>query len=530
MFDKKRNYEGVKAFLIARVSDPSQVDALPAQILRLKEYANNLKMNYELHSFDETAYKDDRRKFQKIVDKIAQCEGVVVVFDKIDRFTRDASSEVVRILKDRVKEGQLELHFPSDGLIYTKNSPACDKTKLDIGMVFGGYYSSAISDNVKRRIEQKLHDGEFPGKAPIGYKNIDLPDGKKDIVLDPERSEYIKKIFELRLSGQTLRSIAKIMRNEGLLSNTKHPKPITKSTVENILDNPFYYGTMRYNGCLYQHRYEPLIEKRIFDKVQQMKDENLSICQKNKANTKYIFAFNGILKCAVCGCSMSSYYKKGHIYLKCSQAKGKCSNHASEVEVMSQVYEVLDRIAISQKIIDELIEDLKNKHENIQLYYRNAIKEVRKSYEEAEKKKDLLYEDRLSGRITVDEYDRIAKRIQSEMEELDAKLMNLTNNDKSFEVDRSYLLKLASKARKIFESSKPEQKNKILKLLFSNLEINEKRLNCNLLEPFNTLSTMSKSRNWLPHFIFGLNILLVFHTRCNHKENIRQNHHYDIDK
>ena len=96
MFDKKRNYEGVKAFLIARVSDPSQVDALPAQILRLKEYANNLKMNYELHSFDETAYKDDRRKFQKIVDKIAQCEGVVVVFDKIDRFTRDASSEVVK--------------------------------------------------------------------------------------------------------------------------------------------------------------------------------------------------------------------------------------------------------------------------------------------------------------------------------------------------------------------------------------------------------------------------------------------------
>ena len=177
-------------------------------------------------------------------------------------------------------------------------------------MVFGGYYSSAISDNVKRRIEQKLHDGEFPGKAPIGYKNVDLPDGKKDIVLDPERSEYIKKIFELRLSGQTLRSIAKIMRNEGLLSNTKRPKPITKSTVENVLDNPFYYGTMRYNGRLYQHRYEPLIEKRIFDKVQQMKDENLSICQKNKANTKYIFAFNGVLKCAVCGCSMSSYYKK----------------------------------------------------------------------------------------------------------------------------------------------------------------------------------------------------------------------------
>ena len=87
--------------------------------------------------------------------------------------------------------------------------------------------------------------------------------------------------------------------------------------------------------------------------------------------------------------------------------------------------------------------------------------------------------------------------IQSEMKELDAKLMSLTNNDKSFEIDRSYLLELASKTRRIFGSSKQEKKNKILKLLFSNLEINEKRLNCNLLEPFNASSTMSKSRNWL---------------------------------
>ncbi len=75
--------------------------------------------------------------------------------------------------------------------------------------------------------------------------------------------------------------------------------------------------------------------------------------------------------------------------------------------------------------------------------------------------------------------------------------MKLTDNDKSFEIDRSYLLELDSRVRIIFKSSKPEQKNKILKLLFLNLEINEKRLNFNLLEPFNTLLSMSKSQKWL---------------------------------
>ena len=70
--------------------------------------------------------------------------------------------------------------------------------------------------------------------------------------------------------------------------------------------------------------------------------------------------------------------------------------------------------------------------------------------------------------------------------------MELTNNYKSFEAYRSYLLEPASKTQRIFGSSKPEQKNKILKLLFLNFEINEKRLNCNPLEPFNASSTMSK--------------------------------------
>ena len=39
---KIENYEGVKGTLIARVSDPSQREALPAQILRLREYSEKL--------------------------------------------------------------------------------------------------------------------------------------------------------------------------------------------------------------------------------------------------------------------------------------------------------------------------------------------------------------------------------------------------------------------------------------------------------------------------------------------------------
>lgn len=216
------NYEGAKAYLIARVSDTRQTDALPAQTLRLKEYANKLSLDSEYFSFDETAYKEDRIKFREIINKINDYpDFCILVFDKIDRFTRDASTEAVMILKRLVREGKIELHFPSDNLTYHKNSPAADKTRLGIGMVFGEYYSPAISDNVKRKIQQKLQDGEFPGKAPIGYKNVATTDElgrivSKNIVPDPVRKQYIIKAFELRLEGLSFRAIAKILKDEGI--------------------------------------------------------------------------------------------------------------------------------------------------------------------------------------------------------------------------------------------------------------------------------------------------------------------------
>jgi len=83
------------------------------------------------------------------------------------------------------------------------------------------------------------------------------------------------------------------------------------------------------------------------------------------------------------------------------------------------------------------------------------------------------------------------------MDELDRKLVEFTNNDKSFVVTAEYLLKLASNAKKIFESSQPPQKNKILRTLLANPILNQKRLQLPLLKPFNALIDNVKSQNWL---------------------------------
>src|SRR5437868_13210394 len=107
-----------KVILIARVSDVEQRKALPAQKLRLENYAKHQldrkQGDWDYYEFDESAYKEDRQKFTLLIeDKIQSLDTkAIVVFDKIDRFTRDASQKEVRIMSNLVEKGSIEIHFP----------------------------------------------------------------------------------------------------------------------------------------------------------------------------------------------------------------------------------------------------------------------------------------------------------------------------------------------------------------------------------------------------------------------------------
>lgn len=105
--------------------------------------------------------------------------------------------------------------------------------------------------------------------------------------------------------------------------------------------------------------------------------------------------------------------------------------------------------------------------------------------------------ERCNERITVADYDKYVTKLKAEMDELDRKLVEFTNNDKSFVVTAEHLLRLASRAKELFESSQPQQKNKILRLLLANLTMNQKRLQLYLLKPFSGLLIDPKSQNWL---------------------------------
>ena len=494
---------GTPAFLIARVSDPGQRDALPAQELRLNKYAEHYQLKSKLYSFDESAFKEHRNQFEDIVQEISNYpEKCIAVFDKVDRLTRDSSSEVVRILKWATKNGKIELHFPSENLVLRKGAPAVDWTRFTMGAAFAEYYSGAISDNVKRRIEQKLHDGEWPGKAPIGYINHDeVIDGRvtKSVVPDPHRVAHIRRVFELRLQGLSYRVIARTLREAGLTSNMKNPRPVTASMIELILRNPFYYGVMHYSGGRYPHRYEPIISKETYDEANKVTEGRTKGGTIPKSDTKRLYATQGLLKCGGCGCSYSSYVRKNNIYIQCSKAKGSCDQrNVAEKKIMPQLIEIVGGLNITKSAVDEILGDLKQKHDNDQQYFQAVIENSKAEHSKLKRRLDAAYEDKLDGRITADEYDELAKRYKAEMESLDRKVVQASSDDfERFILDSEYLLKLSEFAPLLFKSSNAPLKNKLLKILLSNLEIKENHLSYKRWQPFDALASCLETQNWL---------------------------------
>ena len=506
-------YNNVKAYFIARVSDESQKDALPAQRMRLEAYRDENGLVGEIFEFDETAFASEKRKqFAEIIHQIEkEKDFCVVVFDKIDRFTRDCSSELVRVMKDLVKQGRIELHFVSEGpFIYHKDSPATDKTRLDMGMVFGSYYSNAISDAVKRRQEQKVADGEYPGPAPYGYKNIIVGYAARhkkitEIVVDEKQAEYVRMAYDLRLEGKSVGTITKMLNAAG--ATTKKGKPFACSRVDSILKDKFYAGIMRWRGKEYTHKYPLVISKQTYDAAQDMnKERSHNKVQTERQKEAEPFTYSGILRCQKCGGAMSPYIRKGHIYLRCSKSKEECGNcNVSEDEINQQITEVISRITIDEATCEQIAEEISSENEVRRKSLARQQQAVRDELNRLKRQLSTIYEDRLDGRITVEKYDEIVESKEKRINGLENALEALVEHDKDISVDATYLLKLAQRLPELFKSSRSGLKNEILNCIFSNLQIWQKTTVFALHDPYETFySHLTKKSDgadypdWLP--------------------------------
>lgn len=99
-----------------------------------------------------------------------------------------------------------------------------------------------------------------PYKVRFGYKNVILSNKRRIVEIDETAKPFALEILKIAAEGN---------KNYTHIMNYINPKLIkaglkpfkSKSTVEEMIKDPFYYGYFKYNGKLYKGSYSPLISK-----------------------------------------------------------------------------------------------------------------------------------------------------------------------------------------------------------------------------------------------------------------------------
>lgn len=491
----------MKAVILARISSKDQEEgqSISSQTRRMKEYADRKGFDsQELFEITESSTKDSRKEFEKIIKTIKESkESVALIVDTIDRLQRGFKESVE--LDDLRRDGILELHFLRENLILNKDSNSADLLRWDMGVMFARSYVLQLSDNVKRSIEQKLRNREWPGKAYVGYKNITREDGTREIVVDQERDFLVKKMFELYATGKySMKLLAKEMKKHGL---TGYPsgKPLSTSQIHKALRQPFYYGEMEMKGKRYPHKYQPIISLHLFKKVQELID---SFNRKKVKRTNKPYIFRGLIQCKDCGCLITPELQKGHVYYHCTNYRDKHEKGQiawlREEELLKQVKAVFKSLKLTAEAVEKLKDELRAVHESESAYYEKSTDEIKSKLARIDSRLKVMYTDRLDGRITMDDYDKMAAEYKKEQQDLLLQLEDHTNANHDFLITANKLLSISQRAWEIFESSEAQEKTQLLNFLLQNFSLKGKKLLFELKTPFNGIVEYAKSDKWYP--------------------------------
>lgn len=482
----------MKAIILARVSDKKQ-DSNEAQVIRVSDYVKFKGLTaWKTVEIEESSTKGDREKFQEVIKIIKESkEPIALVVDTVDRLQRSFKESVQ--LDELRKAGKIEIHFYRENLVVHKDSNSADLLRWDMAVMFARSYVLQLSDNVKRKFEAKRRNGEWTGKAPIGYKNIGEIKGNKDIVLDSKTAHLIRKMFELYGTGNYSTLTLRIKISKAGL-NSSAGKPLALSMVDHILNNPFYYGEMLSKGKLYPHKYQPIISKQLFDKCRQIRK---SWGKKPFQYASKPYIFRGLVRCKRCGCSMSPETAKGKfIYYSCTNAKKDICDkkiYIPEKNFLKPIYEILVAFnSIPQAKIDEIVEGLRKSNEGKDLYHKESLKALRQEYDTIQTRLGRLTDLLINQSITKDIYDDKLKEMKEKQYDINIQIENHTRADENYYITASTVLNLAKNALNLFESSEVLEKRAMLNFLLQNCVVNGKKLEFDLRSPFNHILTFAK--------------------------------------
>ena len=463
-----RKSRDVTAFLYERLSRDDNLEgesySIGNQKKLLTKVAKEKGYTNLVHFLDDgiSGVTMDRPGFNDMMEQLAAGKAAAVFVKDLSRLGRNYI-EVGRLTEEFFPEHDIRLVAVSDNI----DTAEGENELAPIRNLFNEWYARDISK--KRRISNKIkgNAGEPMGPPPYGYKKD--PDDPKRWIVDEEAAQVVRRVFRMTLDGYGTEQIATIFSEEKILtpiaywrekgvnrpgkSKLRGPYMWNSSTITHILSLQEYCGDIlnfktysksyknkkrlandRENWVIFQDVHEPIIERAVFEQVQQKRGK----IRKRRTHEGERNMFSGLLVCADCGHNLHFHFNQGNPdikYFNCSNYKGNrgscTSTHYVRVDFLEQVVlgEIRRLTKFASQFEDEFVKAVIGHSQQAEATGRKLkekeLKALQARDEELDGLFERIYEDNVSGRLSDDRFARMSRRYEEEQKELAEKIKAL---------------------------------------------------------------------------------------------------------
>ena len=345
---------------------------------------------------DKSGYTFDQRPgYQTMRRELMGHKKDILIIKDFSRFSRRNSRGLVEL--EDLRDAGVRIISIGDNIDFPNDD---DWLKIQFQFLINEMPVTDASKKVKSVIQRRQADGKWICAAPYGY----IVNKRQEFEVVPTEAEIVREIFRLYIDGWGYKKIANHLtdqsiptprmaereRKEAAGEEYKRPvKPVWAIvTVQGILDNDFYIGTLRQgkytrrkiNGkdvkrdelehIVIEHHHQAIIDYRTFATVRALRETRSTAHYRGQK--KYDNVYSGFLFCGDCGSPMFAMsrrdikdaYRCGEYHRR--GLKG-CTSHHIRVDKLDELLKIYVRKVKdnSAAMLDRLNADLAKEQEDV---------------------------------------------------------------------------------------------------------------------------------------------------------------------
>ncbi|MFR7868562.1 recombinase family protein [Ruminococcus bicirculans (ex Wegman et al. 2014)] len=433
--------------------------SIETQKILLEQYCKDHKItDYKFYCDDGCSGTNfDRPSFKKMLSDIDEGKINLVIVKDLSRFGRNYVEAGMYV--QRFTDSNIRFIAADDNYDSLVNS---DDLLFPIKNVVNEMYARDVSKKTKAAKKAKARDGQFIGsKAPFGYK-ID-PNDRHHLIVDEPATQVVKRIFRLASEGVGYNKMAKIFREEKVLTpiayfNLNNPDYFKSdywrkefdwhvTSIRAILNNEVYLGKLVYgkqrnksmkskekvrnpkeDWIVVENCHEPIITQELWDTVHKILN-----AKHRPAKAGEVQMFAGLLYCSDCGHCLTysqkqrkdgSYHGAYSCWMYKTHGKEYCASHYITFDTIYELVliDIQRNLFQYRKNTDKFKSILSRKYQSDSQKQAEQItleyEQKQKRCEELDKIISRLYEDNVLGRIGDERYESMSQSYELEQVEI----------------------------------------------------------------------------------------------------------------